>query len=723
MSDPGNASSLRAPRQLPGWATFSHRPAIDGVRAIAALLVVVFHADMPGFDNGFAGVDVFFVLSGFLITSLLVREMWSQRKVSLPNFYARRIRRLLPAALTVLVITAVIYELVASPLDVLDNRMSFVWAALYVSNWYFLAQSQDYFATDVSPSPVLHYWSLSVEEQFYIVWPLVAVALLIGLRKRPLWATGLVGVIAIAGAALAGAIAVTSPMTSYFATYARVYQLMIGACLALFILARERREEAGGPPARPESWQRIAGIGSIAALVVLLAVSTNLANLLNPFWIGLVSCLATVALLAGLEYGPSSVLAKGLASRVPRLLGRYSYSIYLWHWPVIVIAGIVGVLPVLWWLRVPFVLVLTIGLAALTWWLIEGPAMRVSLTTLRRRARVIGAGLAGAAVAALASILVMQVPASVTEVVAAARQQVAEDVAPVIPARPTASPSPGITEPARILLVGDSHAMMLIPAFEALAKEQGWQLATVTRTACPWPDIRVTDPETDAPLDCATDLRQPALKAAEEFDPDITVLVSGSVVIRNVLVAGATLAPNDPGWLEELERGSSAFLFAMAQHTRAIVVLDPIPRTDKDMLQCVVRGGDAQSCAAPGVPRPGEPELTGMWKRITDRPGLTPLDLDEFFCPGGTCPAIVNGIVTRRDLQHLTVDYVSAIVDDLDAELRRQGVNLEAGTIARASTPGSASTTRTPLPSQATAPGDDSASGAPQAAAGPSVND
>jgi hypothetical protein len=207
-------------------------------------------------------------------------------------------------------------------------------------------------------------------------------------------------------------------------------------------------------------------------------------------------------------------------------------------------------------------------------------------------------------------------------------------------------------------------------------------------------------------LDCATDLRQPALQAAERFDPDLTVLVSGSVVIRTVLAAGETLAPNSPGWLEELERGSSAFLFAMAQHTRGIVVVDPIPRTDKDMLQCVVRGGDEEACAAPGVPRPGEPEMTEMWQRITDRPGITPLNLDEFFCPGGTCPAIVDGIVARRDLQHLTVDYVSAIVDDLDAELRRQGVNLEAGTITRTPTSSSATSTPAPAPSQIAAPGD-----------------
>lgn len=716
MSTPDDALKPRAPRQLPEWASFSHRPAIDGVRAIAALLVVVFHADMPGVDNGFAGVDVFFVLSGFLITSLLVREMWSERRVSLPNFYARRIRRLLPAALAVLVITAIIYELVASPIDVLDNRMSFVWAALYVSNWYFLAQSQDYFAADASPSPVLHYWSLSVEEQFYIVWPLIAVALLIGLRKRPLVATAVLAALAVVGAAVAGVLAVANPMVSYFATYARAYQLLIGASLALFILARERREEAGGSPARPESWRRPATVISVTALVALLAVSTNIANELGPFWIGLISCLATVALLAGLEYSPASRLAQGLSSRVPRLLGRYSYSIYLWHWPVIVIAGILGVLPVLWWLRVPFVLVITIGLAAATWWLIESRAMALRLSTLRLRARVIGAGLSGAALVALASILVLQVPATVTTVVAAAREEVVQDVTPVIPPRPTATPSPGVREPARVLLVGDSHAQMFIPALEKLADEQGWQLATVTRTACPWPDVAVTDVDTQQPLDCATELRTPALEAAKTFEPDITLLISGSVVIRNVLTANAVLAPNDPGWLAEMERGSSAFLFAMSQHSRYVVVVDPIPRTDRDMLRCLVRGTAADICAAPAVPRPGEVELTEMWARITERPGLTTVNLDELICPDGLCPAVVDGITTRRDLQHLTLDYATSIIDQIDADLRRQGVDLRLGTVAQAATagPGPVDVSPTPSPSPAATSASDPAVSDPQ---------
>ena len=663
-------------RRLPAWASFEHRPAIDGIRAIAALLVVLFHAGMPGFAGGFAGVDVFFVLSGFLITSLLVREMWSRRRISLPDFYARRARRLLPAAITVLIITAVVYQLVASRVDVIDNRMSFIFAALYISNWYFLAQSQDYFAADASPSPVLHYWSLSVEEQFYIVWPVLALVLLIGLRRRPMRAAALLLGLAIVGTVVAGVIAISSPMTSYFATYARAYQLLLGGALAVFLIARERREAGGGPPARPTSWQRPAMIAAVAALAVLLVASTSLSAPLGPFWIGLISCVATLALLAGLEYGGASALAAALASRVPRLLGRYSYSIYLWHWPVIVIGGILGVLPVLWWLRVPLVLVATIGLAAATWWLIEGRAMRISLKTMRERTRLAAAGLGSAIAAAVACVLILNVPASVSEVVAETREEVTADI---VPTRPVTT----ATSQARILVVGDSHAQMFIEALDSVATRQGWQLATVTRPACPWPDIRVTDPDTGTRLDCAAELRDPALAMAREFEPDLTLLISGSIVIRDVIASGELLEPDAPGWLDEVERGSASFLFQLAELSTNIVVMDPIPRTDEDMVRCLVDGGDETSCSLPAAVRDGETALTAMWARITDRPGMITVNLDEFICPGSICPAKDRGVITRRDKQHLTLRYAAAIIDDFVAELTRQGVDLRTGTITR----------------------------------------
>jgi hypothetical protein len=227
---------------------------------------------------------------------------------------------------------------------------------------------------------------------------------------------------------------------------------------------------------------------------------------------------------------------------------------------------------------------------------------------------------------------------------------------------------------------------MLIAAMEDLAKRQGFEFATVTRAACPWPEIKVTSPDNGDELDCQSLLRDPALDAAKTFKPDITLLVSGSVVIRELILDGEAVRPNGPGWLDAMESGSASFLFKLAEHSKNIVVLDPIPRTANDMVRCLVDGGSADSCASPAPAYPGESDLTAMWERITQRAGLANVSLDEFLCPGGICPAMYNNIVTRRDIQHLAEDYTVAIIDQIDLELKKQGVDFQAGTATKPKT-------------------------------------
>ena len=174
-------------------------PALDGLRAVAVYLVVAFHAGIGRFDGGFIGVDVFFVLSGFLITRLLIVEHDDRGSIDLVGFYARRARRLLPAAWTAIVATAAVYVLVATPFEreevVRDARSS----VFYVANWNFIDRSQDYFAESVSSSPFLHLWSLAVEEQFYVIWPLCVLGLVALRRRSSLGSTGLVVALTLAG--------------------------------------------------------------------------------------------------------------------------------------------------------------------------------------------------------------------------------------------------------------------------------------------------------------------------------------------------------------------------------------------------------------------------------------------------------------------------------------------------------------------------------------------
>src|SRR6476469_5526129 len=206
-----------------------YRPQLDGVRTLAVYLVVAFHAGLVRFDGGFIGVDVFFVLSGYLVTSLLTRDVAAFGAVRLGQFYSRRIRRLLPAAVVNLTVTAIVFAAIASPWEATNAIGAVRAAALYVANWYFIGQSADYFARNITASPVIHYWSLSVEEQFYILWPLLLSGLVLA-GRRLLWTRGRLvqaGVVVIGLASLVTALALarTDPNRAYLATYTRAYQL------------------------------------------------------------------------------------------------------------------------------------------------------------------------------------------------------------------------------------------------------------------------------------------------------------------------------------------------------------------------------------------------------------------------------------------------------------------------------------------------------------------
>lgn len=214
------------------------RPDIEGMRAIAIGLVLVYHAGVRQLPGGFVGVDVFFVISGFLITSLLVRELESTGRISLSRFYARRAKRLLPATGLVLVATAILTWWTVSAVDWRAFGMDIVSAALYIVNWRLADRSVDYLAEDVGASPVQHFWSLAVEEQFYIVWPLLIVALAWWLRRhgrlrlRPVLTAGILAVI-VPSLAYSVYLTANSPATAFFVTPTRLWELGIGALAAI----------------------------------------------------------------------------------------------------------------------------------------------------------------------------------------------------------------------------------------------------------------------------------------------------------------------------------------------------------------------------------------------------------------------------------------------------------------------------------------------------------
>ncbi|HWH24471.1 MAG TPA: acyltransferase, partial [Candidatus Limnocylindria bacterium] len=207
------------------------RPDIEGLRAVAILAVLAFHAGIAQAPGGFVGVDVFFVISGFLITGLLLREFGAAGRIDLPSFYARRARRLLPAALVVIAATVAVSAVVLPSVDVPDVAADGAAAALYVSNYRFALTATDYFAADTLHSPLLHYWSLAVEEQFYLFWPLL---LLLGARylgvRRLWWLVALIGLLSFA---LSVVVTGIEQPWAFYSLPTRAWQLALGGLIAL----------------------------------------------------------------------------------------------------------------------------------------------------------------------------------------------------------------------------------------------------------------------------------------------------------------------------------------------------------------------------------------------------------------------------------------------------------------------------------------------------------
>ena len=271
-----------------------YRPHLDGLRTVAVFLVVAFHAGLGLVAGGFIGVDIFFVLSGFLVTQILIRDIVAVGHVRRRQFYARRARRILPAAILTLIGTAIAYSIVASPVEMLNVLDAFRAAFFYVANWYFIRQSTNYFATDLNTNPVLHFWSLAVEEQFYLFWPVLLGALYVitaRFGRRRWWALHAVVIAAGAASAIAALqLASTNLDRAYYGTDTRAYQLFAGAALAL--TPQLLRVRSRSP--------RLPQFVSAIALAGLIVLATSLLHV-GPITRGVITAVLVVILLAAIE--------------------------------------------------------------------------------------------------------------------------------------------------------------------------------------------------------------------------------------------------------------------------------------------------------------------------------------------------------------------------------------------------------------------------------------
>jgi peptidoglycan/LPS O-acetylase OafA/YrhL len=487
-----------------------YRPDIDGLRALAVVPVILFHAGMPWVPGGFAGVDVFFVISGFLITSILQREIRAGT-FSFRRFYERRARRIIPALLVMMLVTVAVFQLIALPEQAEGAARSALAALVSVSNIHFWLIS-GYFAPATEFMPLLHTWSLGVEEQFYIVFPIVLLWLV---RKVPR-PSGLL----IAGTVLAFAaslyLSIAKPSVAYFLLPARAWELAIGAVLASGAIPELRHPLARDIIA-------LAGVAAVLASFVVIRSDT-----IFPGWAALMPCLGTAGLI---HAGPSTWVARRwLASRVMVAGGLVSYSAYLWHWPVLATARVLTVESALPPVPLAVALATTGALSWLSWRFVEGPLRSAKRVAGPRALRLLLGGAVTLTLLCGASILARGFPgrlddasrAVLRDAATPSRQALACGVA-VLDA--TACKIGNAGTAASYALIGDSHALALAPAMEGTRFGIGRAGTLAWSGACPL-------------LEGAVLRNHPESRQCTEFKRAVLAWLKASPQITRVFLAG-----------------------------------------------------------------------------------------------------------------------------------------------------------------------------------------
>jgi len=661
-------SGLRAHR-------LDYRPHLDGLRALAVYLVVAFHTGLGGFRGGFVGVDVFFVLSGFFVTSILLRDLAASGRIDGPRFYARRVRRLLPAALVALFVIAIAYAIVATPAEMLDALGGFRAACLYVANWYFIRQSTDYFAANINASPVLHFWSLAVEEQFYLLWPMLLGALYFVARASR-WRWWIVRLLVIA-AATASALAAwnigrTTLDRAYFGTDTRAYQLLAGALLALSPQAFRFATRSG----RAMRW---VGALAVAGIVAVASSAVQVSPITRGFFAAAMTSIAIVAL----EAPVGGLVKRLLSSAQMTYLGRLSYGIYLWHWPVAVIVlhnHRVGS-PALFVLTC----VLATALAAISFHLLEQPVRRSH--ALDRYGRPV------LVIAVAASILVgLLVIPTVLDRGGAAVSDARARMIDWRGARTDVEKLPDCLHASiarctvahgtkqRVLLMGDSYAQMWMPTFEQIAKDRSLTLVVAAMDACPWQRGLFYLGQGSLYQSCKRHQADWYDRIVPSVDPDIVVLAqagAGSSQFQLPLTFpdGRKLSSADPGYMQAFEDASAASIDALQPAIRRVVIIEPTPSTyPLNPLSCLSTGRPPSHCVYKVDATPSPLEL--YYRTLSRNGDIRSLDVDRVVCPRlPVCDAGVGGVITRRDANgHLTASFARSVAGAIDQRLNASGV-------------------------------------------------
>ncbi|MCW2525532.1 MAG: oatA 2 [Pseudonocardiales bacterium] len=706
----------RVRRRLRENPVGNFRPDIEGLRAFAVGLVVLDHlAGWP--KGGFIGVDVFFVISGFLITGLLLKETERRGRISFLSFYNRRARRILPASITVLAAVWVAAHVAFAGERVTQTVSDIWWSLGFLANVHFAHIGTDYFQANRPPSPVQHFWSLAVEEQFYLVWPIVMLLVLSvvgrGLNKRH--ARGLLLGVVTAGtvASFAWAVSQTksNPSAAYFSTPVRAWELGLGAIIAIVAVqwpnVASRLGNARGP---------LSAAGLVGVVVSAFVVSST-SGFPAP-WAALPVVATGLVIFAGIGQPLSGGVVSPLTNPVSRYIGRISYSLYLWHWPVIVIVD--AYIPKSAAVYYPAIITAMFALTIISYHFIETPLRKVQFRRPAPSWRPTFsdehkyAALGGTALVAFTlclwvlqpppkvpSFIDVGAPASaaggqttttvVDESVAVPSEQLSSAISSALQATkwPTLTPSRDApvtgmapemlpaskclnpssftnqtlctfgpaTATKRAFVVGDSIAVSWLPAVRSVLGPQGYLIRGVGLSNCPFSAVKVTIAANPAQATACNNNRESVAALIKSFNPTL-LIISDSTQGMTFMTDHAQGSTGQTEWANGLAAQINASVIVGTK----VVILSP-PPAGASVATCATATSSPSGCVS---------QVSDDWtaKKGADKAGAklagaTYVDDSRWFCSGGNCPIFVSTVLMRWDEQHLTSAYAQLIAPEL----------------------------------------------------------
>ncbi|THV22840.1 acyltransferase family protein [Glycomyces paridis] len=700
-----NAPQLKRPPQdepPEALARPSHwRPDIEGLRAVAVGAVIAAHIGFFYSEGGFIGVDVFFVISGFLITSLLLREIDRTGRVSLAGFYARRAVRLLPAAVLVLLATLAASWIWLPPTRMRELAADAASAALNVVNIRLAMTGTEYLNAEDPPSPLQHFWSLAVEEQYYLAWPLLLLA--IALVAKRIWGgrfarrghfhrrrmTAIAAVlvfIALASFALSVTQSAVDPIWAYFGIHTRAWELAAGALVAV---AASRLRRVPRWAAALASWT---GLGLIVASVFVLDERT-----VFPGYAAALPVAGTAMVIAA-GCAPDRFGATLLLRQAPfQYIGKISYGLYLWHWPLVMIG------PAILGIEEPrlrdYLLLMAAAfvLAVASFHLVENPIRtRKPLVLVPSRALAMGGALLTTALTVSLMLVMAPMPTETNEEAAEVTgndttvwelldessdvDMVPANLTPALDEafddQPTLYDDGCVLErdvtevdeddcwygdpqgDKTLVLMGDSHAAQWFPALNQLAEASGWKLLALTKANCSLPDVEELDWKLERRYTECEDWKENAFDLLADLEPD--AVVASAYDHKEVMADDPEQAWED-GWVTSVERLDEVAdrVYYMADSTDLIDdVPDCLAQNPEDASVCV---GDMEKA----IVLPKE-ERQSLMDAVADA-GAEVVDPIPWLCDidQGTCPVVIGNILVYRDSNHLSARFVAELAPQI----------------------------------------------------------